>query len=68
MVDFTNPANKLRDDSQYLNNQPNIVDRSKSVTDVLYAKTGLKEMKIRSPDKLVSGHVNINSLETNLIP
>ena len=25
------------------------------------AKTGLKEMEIRSPDKLILGHVNINS-------
>ena len=25
-------------------------------------KTGLKEMKIRSPDKLILGHVNINSI------
>ena len=61
LVDFTNPTNKLRDDSQYLNNHPNIADRLKSVTDVLDAKTGLKEMEIRSPDKLILGHVNINS-------
>ena len=26
------------------------------------AKTGLKEMKIRSPDKLILGYVNINSI------
>ena len=32
---------------------------SKFVTDVLDAKTGLKEMKIRSPDRLTLGHVNI---------
>ena len=47
-------------DSQYLNNQPNITDWSKSVTDVLDGKTGLKEMKTRSPDKLILGHVSIN--------
>ena len=52
----------MRDDSQYLKNQPNIADRLKSVTDVLDPKTGLKEMKIRSPDKLILGHVNINSI------
>ena len=28
------------------------------------AKTGLKEMKIRSPDKLIMGHVNINSIRS----
>ena len=60
LVEFTNPANKLRDDSQYLKNQPNIADRSKSVTNVLDAKTGLKEIKIRSSDKLILGQVNIN--------
>ena len=49
-VDFPNPANKLRDDSQHLNNEPNISDQPKFVTDALDAKTGLKEMKIRSPD------------------
>ena len=53
---------------QYLNNQPNIPDQSKSVTDVLEGKTGLKEMKIRSPDKLILGHESITRLETNLIP
>ena len=53
---------------QYLNNQSNVPDRSKSVTDVLEGKTGLKEMKIRSPDKLILGHENITRLETNLIP
>ena len=42
--------------------QPNTTDRSKSVIDILYAKIGLKEMKIRSPDKLILGHVNINSI------
>ena len=52
----------MRDDSQYLNNQCNITDRSKSVTDFLNAKIGLKEMKIRSPDKLILGYVNINSI------
>ena len=61
-VDFRNPANKLSDDWQYLNNQPNVADRSKPVTDVLEAKAGLKEMKIRSPDKLILGYVNINSI------
>ena len=60
LVEFTNPANKLRDDSQYLNNQPNIADRSKSVTNVLDTKTGLKEIKIRSSDKVILGQVNIN--------
>ena len=39
-----------------------MADRSKSVNDILDAKTGLKEMKIRSPDKLILGHVNINSI------
>ena len=52
----------MKDDSQYLNNQPNIADRSKSAADVLDAKTGLKETKVRSPDKVVLGHVNINSI------
>ena len=61
-MDFTNPANKLRDDSQHLNNQPNIAHQSKPVTDVLDAKTGPKKIKIRSPDKLILGHVNINSI------
>ena len=56
-VDFTNPANKLRDNSQLLNNQPNITDQSKSVTDVLDTKTRLKEMKIRSPDKVILGKI-----------
>ena len=28
------------------------------------AKTGLKEMKIRSPDKLIMGNVNINSIRS----
>ena len=35
-------ADKLRDDSQYLNNQPDIADWSKSRTDFLNVKTGLK--------------------------
>ena len=39
-----------------------MADRSKSVTDVLDAKTGLKVMKIRSPGKLILGHVNLNSI------
>ena len=65
-VDFINQANKLRDDSQYLNNQPNITDRSKSVSDFLNAKIGLKEMKIRSPDKFIWGHVNINLIRNKL--
>ena len=60
LLDFTNPTNKLRNDSQYLNNQPNIADRSKSVTNVLDTKTGLKEIKIRSSDKVILGQVNIN--------
>ena len=60
LLDLTNPANKLRNDSQYLNNQPNIADRSKSVTNVLDTKTGLKEIKIRSSDKVILGQVNIN--------
>ena len=60
LLDFTNPANKLRNDSQYLNNQPNIADRSKSGTNVLDTKTGLKEIKIRSSDKVILGQVNIN--------
>ena len=41
-------ADKLREDSQYLNNQPDMADRSKSGTDFLNVKTGLK--------------VNINSI------
>ena len=45
-VDFTNHAGKLTDDTQYINNQPNIADRSKSVTDFLDAKNELKEKKI----------------------
>ena len=53
-VDFTSHADKLRDDSQYLYSQPNIADWSKSVTDFLCAKTGLKEMKTHSTDKLVT--------------
>ena len=61
-VDFTNPKNKLRSDSQYLNNKPDIEDRSKSVPDVQDDTTGLKEMKIRPPDKLILGKVNINSI------
>ena len=61
-VDFTNHAENLRDNLQYLNNQPNIADRSKSVAYFLDAKIGLKEMKIRSSDKLILGHVNINSI------
>ena len=63
--DFTNNADKLRDHSQYLNNQRNITDQSKSVTDFLDAKIGLKEMRIRSLDKLILGHVNINSIKNN---
>ena len=59
---MTNQVYKLRDDSQYLNNQPNITDRSKSLTDFLNAKTGLKEIEIRSTDKLILGHLNINSI------
>ena len=55
-VDLTNHADKLRDDSQYLNKK----DRSKSATDFLDAKIGLKEMKIRLPDELILGRVNIN--------
>ena len=35
-VDFINPPNKLRVDSQYLNDQPNIADRSKSLTGLLW--------------------------------
>ena len=62
MVDFTNHTDKLRDDSKYLNNEPNITGQSKSVTDSLDAKTRLKEIKIRSSNKLSSGHVNINSI------
>ena len=65
-VDFANPGNKLRGDSQYLNDQPNIADRSKSVTDVLDAKTRLKEMKIHSTDKQILGHVNINSIRNKI--
>ena len=42
-------------DSQYLDDQSNIVDGSNPVTDVLDAKPGLKEMKISSPDKLILG-------------
>ena len=62
-LDFTNHADKLRDDSQYLNNQPNIAYRLKSVTDFLDPKIELKEMKTRSFDKLILGsHVNINSI------
>ena len=56
-VDFINHANKSRDDFQYLNNQLNITDWS------LFAKIGLKEIKIRSPDKLILGYVNVNSTE-----
>ena len=52
----------MRDDSQYLNNQPNIAVRSKAVTDFLDAKTGLKKIKIRSTDNLILGHVNIKSI------
>ena len=48
-VYFTNHVVKPKDDSQYLNNQANIADRLKSMTDILDAKTGLKEMKICSP-------------------
>ena len=62
LLDFTHHGDKLRDDSQYVNNQCNITDRSKSVTDFLGAKIGLKEMKIRSPDNLTFGHVNKNSI------
>ena len=54
-VDFTNRADELRD------NQRNITYQSKSVTDFSNPKIGLKEMKIRSPDKLFLGHININS-------
>ena len=50
------------DDSQYLNSQPHIADRPKSVTDYLDAKTGMKQMEIRSPDKLILGRVSINSI------
>ena len=32
------------------------------LTDVLDAKTGLMEMKISSPDKLILGHINISSI------
>ena len=38
-------------------------DWSKSVSDFLDAKIGLKEMKICSPDKLILGHVSINSIK-----
>ena len=44
-----------------MSNHPSITDRSKSVSDFSDAKTGLKKMKIRSHDKLILGHVNINS-------
>ena len=40
-----------------------MTDRSKSASDFLDAKIGLKEMKIRSPDKLILGHVSINSMK-----
>ena len=45
-----------------MSNHPSITDRSKSVTDFSDAKTGLKKMKIRSHDKLILGHANINSI------
>ena len=45
-----------------MSNHPSITDRSKSVNDLSDAKTGLKKMKIRSHDKLILGHVNINSI------
>ena len=45
-----------------MSNHPSITDRSKSVSDFSDAKTGLKKMKIRSHDKLILGHVNINSI------
>ena len=35
-VDFINPPNKLRVDPQYLNDQPNNADRSKSLTGLLW--------------------------------
>ena len=53
-MDFTSHADNLRDDSQYLYSQPNSAHWSKSVTDFLCAKTGLKEMKTHSTDKLVT--------------
>ena len=37
------------------------------MTGFLVAKIGLQETKIRSPDKLILGHVNVNSTETSLI-
>ena len=46
MSEFYFSEDKLWDDTRYLNNQPNIVDRSKSIIDVLNAKTGLNEIKI----------------------
>ena len=66
-VDFINHANKSSDDFQYLNYQLNITDWSETITGFLFAKIGLKEIKIRSPVKLILGHVNINSTETSLI-
>ena len=39
-----------------------MTDRSKSNSAFLDAKIGLKEMKIRSLDKPIFGHVNINSI------
>ena len=66
-VDFMNHANKPRDDFQYLSNQLNITDWSESITGILDAKIGLKEIKIRFPDELVLSHVKINSTNTSLI-
>ena len=40
-----------------------MTDWSKSVSDFLNAKIWLKEKKNRSPDKLILGHVSINSIK-----
>ena len=50
-------------DFQDLNNHCNTIDRSETVTGIFDAR--LKETKICSPDKLILGHANTNSIRNN---
>lgn len=62
-VDFINLGNKVMRDFQDLNNHCNTIDRSETVTGIFDAR--LKETKIYSPDKLILGHANTNSIRNN---
>ena len=64
-VDFINLGNKVMRDFQDLNNHCNTIDWSETVTGIFDARIGLKETKICSPNKLILGHVNTNSIRNN---